>query len=114
MDYILNDHGEVVETSLSFTNGRWRMIDGKLVRVGDGSRGPIHYAGTDDLGVQGVLNPANGKRYDSRSAYMQSVKDAGCVIVGNDAPTHAPKQKPINWEKAVAQTLKSTPRKGKK
>jgi hypothetical protein len=35
--------------------------------------------------LDGVQNPVDGKRYDSKSAYYQAVKDAGCVIVGNEA-----------------------------
>jgi hypothetical protein len=35
--------------------------------------------------LDGVVNPCNGKRYDSKSAYYQAVKDAGCEIVGNEA-----------------------------
>ena len=34
-----------------------------------------------------TVNPVNGLTYDSKSAYYQAVKDAGCVIVGNDIPT---------------------------
>lgn len=37
-------------------------------------------------GMDPIINHANGLLYDSRSAYEQSVKDAGCVIVGNDIP----------------------------
>lgn len=37
-------------------------------------------------GVQGLLNHANGKKYDSKSEYYKAVKAAGCEIVGNDAP----------------------------
>jgi hypothetical protein len=35
--------------------------------------------------LDGVVNPCDGKQYDSKSAYYQAVKDAGCVIVGNEA-----------------------------
>jgi hypothetical protein len=35
--------------------------------------------------LDGVMNPCDGKRYDSKSAYYRAVKDAGCVIVGNEA-----------------------------
>ncbi len=42
----------------------------------------------DDLGVSGVLNHADGKMYDSKSAYYQSLKDSGHVVVeaGMDKP----------------------------
>lgn len=35
--------------------------------------------------LDGVLNPCDGKRYDSKGAYYRAVKDHGCVIVGNEA-----------------------------
>ena len=68
---------------------------------------------TDDMNH--TLNPADGKMYDSKSAYYRAVKDKGLEIVGNDAPTKPlkPKQAPINWEKAVAETINQTPRKGR-
>lgn len=47
------------------------------------------YVISDDLGTSGVLNHADGKVYDSKSEYYKAVKAAGCVIVGNDAPTDA-------------------------
>lgn len=37
-------------------------------------------------GMDPIVNHANGLMYDSRSAYERAVKDAGCVIVGNDLP----------------------------
>ena len=42
----------------------------------------IHYVISD--GMNAIMNPMNGKVYDSRSAYYQSVKDAGGIIVGNE------------------------------
>lgn len=43
---------------------------------------------SDDLGVQGVLNHANGKVYDSKSKYYADLKASGHVIVesGMDKP----------------------------
>lgn len=35
--------------------------------------------------LDGVVNPCDGKPYDSKRAYYQAVKDHGCVIVGNEA-----------------------------
>lgn len=34
-----------------------------------------------------VLNPVNGQFYDSKRGFERAVRDAGCVIMGNDAPT---------------------------
>ncbi len=45
---------------------------------------PVPYIRSD--GIDPILNHANGLMYDSRSAYERAVKDAGCVIVGNDLP----------------------------
>jgi hypothetical protein len=36
-------------------------------------------------GLDNVVNPVDGKAYDSKSAYYQAVKAAGCEIVGNEA-----------------------------
>lgn len=48
---------------------------------------------SDDLGKNGVHNPVNGKKYDSKSAYYRAVADAGCHI--NDAAsTDVREQKP--------------------
>lgn len=43
---------------------------------------------TDNLpgGVNGIVNHADGKRYDSKSQYTRAVKAKGCEIVGNDIP----------------------------
>ena len=40
----------------------------------------------DDLsgGVSGMLNHADGKRYDSKSEYNRAVRAKGCRVVGND------------------------------
>lgn len=35
-------------------------------------------------GVNGMLSHADGKRYDSRSAYEKAVRAKGCRVVGND------------------------------
>lgn len=40
-------------------------------------------------GLDDVINPINGQPYDSKRAYERDVKAAGCVIMGNDAPTSA-------------------------
>ena len=47
---------------------------------------PFHGYGSDRLGsdVNGILNHADGKRYDSKSQYERAVRAKGCRIVGND------------------------------
>lgn len=34
--------------------------------------------------MDGVLNHADGRMYDSKSRYTRAVKAAGCEIIGND------------------------------
>lgn len=43
------------------------------------------YFVSDNLG-QHLMNHADGKRYDSRSAYYKAVKQAGGEIIGNEPP----------------------------
>lgn len=47
---------------------------------------PFAGYGSDTLpgGVNGLVNHADGKRYDSKSEFTKAVKARGCEIVGND------------------------------
>lgn len=36
-------------------------------------------------GMDAIRSMADGKMYDSRSRYYQSVKAAGCEVIGNDS-----------------------------
>jgi len=113
-------HKETVGLKYISEQKAYELSDGKYKQSGwlysDNVTPPMHYASTDSMGVQGVLNPADGKRYDSRAAYYRAVKEKGLVIVGDDAPKEPlkPKTKEINWKKAVAETLKTTTLKGKR
>ncbi len=42
--------------------------------------------GRDSIGegVQGILNHADGKKYDSKSQYERALRAKGCRVVGND------------------------------
>lgn len=56
-------------------------------------------------GMDPIVNHANGLMYDSRSAYERAVKDAGCVIIGNDIPdTPSPKGPDVNEMKQDIKT----------
>lgn len=115
MTYVLNDHGEIVESNESFSGGRFRMIEGKLVRVGDSRAIPDRPYSTKGAFDSPVLNHLDGKYYTNMSSYEDAVKAKGGKILGNDAPTKAATvDKPINWQKAVSETINSLPqRKGK-
>lgn len=46
---------------------------------------PFSGYGSDGLGgVEGILNHADGKRYDSKSNYHRALREKGCRVVGND------------------------------
>ena len=57
-------------------------------------------------GMDPIMNHANGRMYDSRSAYERGVKDAGCVIVGDDMPT-SPKVPEYN-DRDLMQDIKTS------
>lgn len=48
---------------------------------------------SDDLGLQGIVNPADGKKYDSKSQYYKTIKDSGHHIVGNEKQEDAKDRK---------------------
>jgi hypothetical protein len=43
---------------------------------------PMPAIRSDGMGT--ILNHADGRLYDSKSAYYRAVKDAGCEIIGNE------------------------------
>ncbi len=47
--------------------------------------------------LDGVVNPCDGKPYDSKGAYYRTVKDHNCVIVGNETEKYVEPRAP--WEK---------------
>ena len=56
-------------------------------------------------GMDPIMNHANGLMYDSRSAYERGVKDAGCVIVGDDKLTPSPR--PVLSDRELKQDIKT-------
>jgi hypothetical protein len=54
-----------------------------------------------------VWNPVNGKKYDSKSAYYNAVKDAGYTIAGNDSSITAPKPVETTAPKGLKDDLKA-------
>lgn len=52
----------------------------KISRTGK----PLVFSDHLGEGVQGIFNHADGKRYDSKSAFEKAVKAKGCRVVGND------------------------------
>lgn len=64
-------------------------------------------------GMEPTLNPANGKRYDSKRAYYRAVREAGCEIIGNEAPSASPRPQmddPIHDIKRALETVPSKPK----
>jgi hypothetical protein len=79
-----------------FWNGRWWGRDewDDMVAAQRALRPKVPYIIRDSL--PDVMNPVNGKIYDSRSQYLRAVKDAGCVVVGDDL--HSSRAKPTDLE----------------
>lgn len=48
---------------------------------------------SDDLGLHGVVNHADGKRYDSKSEFRKATRRAGCYEVGTDI-----KPRDVDWK----------------
>jgi hypothetical protein len=74
---------------MSRTTYVWR--DGRLIEkhlAAPISSGPNIISDT----MAPIRSMADGKLYDSKSAYYGSVKAAGCEIVGNDPSSRAPKR----------------------
>lgn len=63
--------------------GKYGYVDGKFTRKGT-ANWPNNYGGNDSLDY--VMNPVNGQRYTSKGKYYQAVRDAGCVVIGNEKP----------------------------
>jgi len=64
--------------------GKVKQIEQEVVE-----RRRAAYVQTDCMGegAQGIQSMADGKLYDSKSAYRRSLKEKGLVELGNDAPT---------------------------
>lgn len=63
--------------------------------------------------MESLVNPANGRRYDSKRAYEKAVKAAGCEILGNEKPSASPRPEmddPVNEIKqAIEQVAARAP-----
>lgn len=61
---------------------------------------------SDDLGIQGVRCPVDGKTYYSKSKYYAAVKASGHEILGNEKPkAYKPQYQEIDWGNAIKETL---------
>ena len=59
---------------------------------------------SDHMGA--LLHPANGKQYDSKSAFRRVTKEHGLVELGNDAPMSRPEYKPEGVRDDVINSIK--------
>lgn len=91
--------------------GRWiqHPETGELIPAGEYARPepqrsslPMPMVISDHL--DGIVNPMDGKRYDSKSRYYAEVKARGGEIMGNDAPL--PVNRETLHEGGVAQDAK--------
>jgi hypothetical protein len=98
--------------------GTWVFRNGEM--IAKGSPEDIRYCPprsdlpapmviSDQLGD--VWNPADGKKYDSKSAYYKAVRASGCEVMGSEAPTQASTPNDdgpsiTDYEKSVADAFK--------
>lgn len=51
---------------------------------------------SDDLGLHGIVNHADGKRYDSKSEFRKATRRSGCYEVGTDI-----KPRDVDWKPPI-------------
>lgn len=63
---------------------------------------------SDDLGLQGIINHADGRTYDSKSDFRKATRRAGCVEVGTEKPKEwkTPLERGVQGDFNVAPALK--------
>lgn len=86
--YEYNQAGDLVRhKAKSLPNGKF-IIDkqlGEWLRVGEASTIPDEPFGKKETNWnKGIKNPIDGKTYVDKHSYMESVKRAGCRVVGRD------------------------------
>lgn len=71
----------------SLPSGKFKFIEGNFVRVGNSNGYPLHM-GKDSFhqGIDGVVNPVDGKHYDSKSQYYRKLKDTGHHVIDQKEP----------------------------
>lgn len=87
---------------------RWIQIDGKLVPAEQVERTVSPYPAIITDRHKPFRSMADGKWYDSKSAYRRSLKAHGYEETGNDRPTLKPAPEPdiTSIERDVATTIK--------
>lgn len=95
--YTFNENGELVPHEYdegdfmtgkrsNLPNGRYQIIEGKNVRVGESHARPDEpWCNKAIDWNKGVVNPTDGKRYGSKQKYLDAVKRSGGKVVGADA-----------------------------
>lgn len=82
---------------------RYVIRDGELVPKHLAEPVNAPYIRTD--GMEPTRNMADGKMYDSRSAYERAVKAAGCEIIGNDQNSPSRGHEPRGVERDIARAI---------
>jgi hypothetical protein len=90
----------------------WVMRNGKIVLKGgpEDIRSPVQRSSLPrpmviSDHIPNVVNPINGKPYDSKSAYYRDVRAAGCTIMGNDRVKAEDRETGDNFEPDVARAF---------
>lgn len=89
-----DNEGELIEIKCdSLPSGKFRLIDGKWVRIGESRALPDEpWCNKAIDWNKGVVNPVDGKRYGNKQQYLDSVKRSGGKIMGNDLKTEQRKE----------------------
>ncbi len=88
-----------------FHNGQVIEAYKRPPRIVSRSDLPAPYIRSDGMGD--TLNPADGRTYDSKSAYERAVKAAGCEIVGNDPTFRNPSTPKYEAAPGLEQDIKT-------
>lgn len=72
----------------------WVVRDGELMEVAEESASEVEAPFIIDDTMGPIRSMANGRVYDSKSRYMQSIRDRGLEVVGNDLLSKKPRNIP--------------------
>lgn len=96
------DGGETIQQRDALPSGRFVYHDKANLWIYRGEPLGTSHVGAD--GMDPLYNHADGKIYDSKSAYIKAVKSAGCEIIGNEQIRN--KKKPFQGGKDLDVAIK--------
>jgi hypothetical protein len=88
-----DEHGNVTREELEY----WKYMQVAHLQYTIGNR-PVRFSIISD-NMDATRHMANGKVYDSKSAFRKATKNAGCIEVGNEKSTVFKPKKEIKLDK---------------